>query len=53
MHTVVGMSTQRSAADAAIVDLFERWGADEVDEHDVDVMVDLLGLVPGLRRRRR
>lgn len=47
------MSTQRSAADAAIVDLFERWGADDVDEHDVDVMVDLLGLVPGLRRRRR
>ncbi|WP_160144785.1 hypothetical protein [Acidovorax sp. SLBN-42] len=48
------MSTQRSAADAAIVDLFERWGeGDDVDEHDVDVVVDLLGLAGSMRRRRR
>lgn len=52
MHTLIGMSTQRSAADAAIVDLFERWGEADVDEHDVDLVVDLLGLVGAPRRRR-
>ncbi len=53
MYTVIGMSTQRSAADAAIVDLVERWGeADDVDELDVDLVVDLLGLVGAPRRRR-
>lgn len=47
------MSTQRSAADAAIVDLFERWDETDVDEHDIDLVVDLLGLVGAARRRRR
>lgn len=47
------MSTQRSAADAAIVDLFERWDETDVDEHDIDLVVDLLGLVDAARRRRR
>ncbi len=44
------MAPQRDAANAVIVDLLERF--EEVDEHDVDQLVDLLGLV-GVSRRRR
>jgi len=45
------MSTQRSAADAAVVDLFDEF--DDLDELDVDLMVEALGLVGAVRRRRR
>jgi hypothetical protein len=45
------MSTQRSAADAALVDLFDEF--DDLEELDVDLMVEALGLVGAVRRRRR
>ncbi|HET8779395.1 MAG TPA: hypothetical protein VFM66_04920 [Agromyces sp.] len=45
------MSPQRRAADAALVDLVDR--PDELDEHDIDLLVDLLGLTVVARRTRR
>lgn len=56
------MARRRSATDAAIArrdaddafDLFDLLdGADRPDEHDLDLIVDALGLVGAARRRRR
>ncbi len=48
------MSRHSTTTDAVMVDLLE--GFDDVDELDIDLLVDLLGLAGGAtadRRRRR
>ena len=45
------MSTQRSAANAFVIDLLD--DLDDLDELDVDLVVESLGLVGAPRRRRR
>lgn len=44
------MSTQRSAANAVVIDLLD--DLDELDELDIDLVVESLGLVGAARRRR-
>ena len=45
------MSRNSTTTDAVMVDLLE--GFDDADELDIDLLVDMLGLVAGAAGRRR